>query len=52
MRTAILGEGMRRRGEVDTLSSQHVHFVSRSAEPLEMREVGMEIEGRHAIEKL
>src|ERR1700761_775231 len=47
----VLNKGMRRRGQVDRLTSQHVQFLSRFAEPLEMRQVRMKIKRRQSIQE-
>ena len=37
--------------EIDALASQHVHFLDGIAEAFEMRQMGMEIECRDALEE-
>jgi hypothetical protein len=37
--------------QIDALAGQHVHFLEGSAEAFEMRQMGMEIECRDALEK-
>jgi hypothetical protein len=42
-----LGKGMGRRGEINALTGQHLQLLGSVAKPLEVRQVGMEIECRH-----
>src|SRR5271156_174490 len=43
---------MRWRSRVDLLTGQHVQFRDRVLEPMEVREVGMEVECGHPVEEL
>jgi hypothetical protein len=50
-RMSALNKWMRRRGQVDWLTSQHVQLLGRLSEPLEVRQVRMKVERRNSIQK-